>query len=134
MLSSGNSQAEELWVNAQSLQTSLVYTQRYPDWADTPPSHLLHPHQANSGNRPALKTVLVLEPDRAAREIILGTLAQQQLQAVVVPDAAAALRQAKISAPDVIRYSLCSCLTLISSNCCSKFARIQIWRQRRLFS
>ncbi len=102
MLSSGNSQAEELWVNSQSLQTSLVHTQRYPDWADKPPSHLLHPHQANSGNRPALKTVLVLEPDRAAREIILGTLAQQQLQAVVVPDAAAALRQAKISAPDVI--------------------------------
>jgi diguanylate cyclase (GGDEF)-like protein len=49
-----------------------------------------------------MKTVLVLEPDRAVRETILSVLAQQKLQAVVVPDSTTALRQVRVQAPEVI--------------------------------
>ncbi|MBE9032719.1 diguanylate cyclase, partial [filamentous cyanobacterium LEGE 11480] len=107
-------------MSGRSSQRLHDHGQRYPDWMGETamlPDKLPVPEQAVAAaaadqnappsqpdleNRRSMKTILVLEPDRTARELILGILNRQGFRALVATDAAIALRQARAHVPDVI--------------------------------
>jgi diguanylate cyclase len=127
MLSSGNPIARGTHQRAGHGSTDRA--QRYPDWvgaAARSPSPLppmpigvqsrselvltvgdrLSPRPIDVDPRPAMKTILVLEPDRLSREAILAMLQQQGFQSAIALDAAAALRQARATVPDVMLVAM----------------------------
>jgi diguanylate cyclase len=115
MLSSGNPRAKGLGLGEQGRSRLSDRSCRYADWVGATvvyPSPLpvvtvtaaTHPAavQTDFENRRSMKTILVLEPDRAAREQILGTLPSPGFQVTIVADVATALRQARSLVPDVV--------------------------------
>jgi diguanylate cyclase len=115
MLSSGNPRAKGVGSSESDQGMLLPRSRRYADWAG---SAARHPHplpdavptvrpslafsQTDFENRRAMKTILVLEPDRAVRELILGTLPSPGFQVTIVADVVAAVRQARSLIPDVV--------------------------------
>ncbi len=122
MLSSGNPRAKGIQVSDRAHPGITDRARRYPDWVGAPvrpPQPLpvvtrlsgsedrsLSSSSLNPEQRFTMKTILVLEPDRSTREVILGILQQQGFQASVVADAAAALRQARSLVPDVMLVAM----------------------------
>jgi diguanylate cyclase len=74
-----------------------IRSRRHADWIGGDQSASI----ASAG-----QTILVLEPDRAARDLILAVLAAAGWQATVVADPATLLRQARAAMPEVILFDL----------------------------
>jgi diguanylate cyclase len=110
MLSSGNPRAKGLGLGDRDRSRSADRSHRYADWAGAtvecpsllPVAVTTAAIQTDFENRRSMKTILVLEPDRAAREQILGTLPSPGFQVTIVADVATALRQARSLVPDVV--------------------------------
>jgi diguanylate cyclase len=108
MLSSGNPRTKGSERADRQRQRTTDRRHRYPDWIG--PARVALPPAATGPtdveSRRSMNTILVLEPDRATRETILGILQPQGFQVVVVADPAAALRQARSLIPDVMIVAL----------------------------
>ncbi|MFM2430128.1 MAG: hypothetical protein RLZZ511_1341 [Cyanobacteriota bacterium] len=97
MLILGNHQGKQSRSTHPIGRGSPLRSRRYADWVGAD-------HGTPTGQ--AMKTILLLEPDRGARDLVLGVLAAAGWRAVVVADVAAMLRQARELLPEVMLLAL----------------------------
>lgn len=117
MLSSGNPKPRDMWANGGEPRQPVG--PRYVDWAGSNAVQTQSPKQrpmpVSAGlaapaptqqigldSECTMKTILVLEPDRAVRDLIHQVVTQQGWRSVLVSDMTAALRQVRLQRPDVV--------------------------------